>query len=433
MENHFVHPRGAQTVNFPQAGTRRPSDVQSISGKEAFPADDPFLKDKTKRNDDEKSLSRGELTKNLQRTGASAEGKANFGVSMKTPRQASTENGANEFNAETARGKTFRLLTLKDILPQWGFSPEEVEASLRTERRVGFPMALTPYFARYAGNPECEAIRKQVLPSSDELMEREHFTTNPLKEQAPAAKNFNPVFLLQKYRGRALLMTAMECFGNCRFCFRRHLRASFPSTLLERRHFEYALNSLVKDVSIREIILSGGDPLTLEDELFFWLLMEFRKIEHLERIRVHTRAPVFFPEKISENFSQFLKLFSEQSAKPIYFVLHINHPLELSPETVLAIRRLHESGVTLLQQGALLRGVNDRTEVLAELYEKLTRIHVIPYYLHQLDRVKGAAHFEVDVETGRRIMRELRAVLPGFAVPRYVREIPGETGKTPLD
>lgn len=409
MENLSVHPRNAQTLHVPQTPTSDASNVAFLPGKRAFSAEN-------RCSCENFSGDFGQADEHTQAFCGAA-----------------PEKGADGSGAETERGNASRLLSLKEILPQWGFSPDAVEAYQRTERLTGFPMALTPFFARYAGEAERQAVRAQVLPTVDELTEREHFTTNPLKEQAPAAKNFNPVFLLQKYEGRALLMTAMECFGNCRFCFRRHLRTPFPSSHLERRHFAEPLNSLVKDVSIREIILSGGDPLTLDDDLFFWLLMEFRKIEHLKRIRVHTRAPVFFPEKISEKFSHFLKLFSEQSEKPLYFVLHVNHPSELSPEALQAIRRLHDGGVTLLQQGVLLRGVNDSVEILADLYERLTRIHVIPYYLHQLDRVKGAAHFEVDVEKGRQIVRDLRAILPGFAVPRYVREIPGESGKTPLD
>lgn len=333
----------------------------------------------------------------------------------------------------TSSAASFRRLGLSQALPLLGLSPKRAAEAERVERETGYPMEISEHFAKCAAASDDDALQKQLVPSAGELLESAYFTTNPLKEQAPATKNFNPVFVLQKYAGRALLMTATECFGNCRFCFRRHLRTHFPSAALTRQNYENALFQLSNDSSIHEIILSGGDPLTLPDDLFFWLLMEFRKIEHLKRIRVHSRAPIFAPEKISENFSEFLKIFSESCGKPLYFVLHVNHPAELSPETRAAIGRLHSAGVTLLQQGVLLRGVNDRLEILADLYEKLTEIHVIPYYLHQLDRVQGASHFEVPPAVGRQLVRDLRDRLPGFAVPRYVREIPGEKGKTILE
>ncbi|MBE6428871.1 MAG: KamA family radical SAM protein [Planctomycetaceae bacterium] len=446
MENHSVHPIDAKTIKSTQAQIpqapfpetfKKSSVSHSVPEKSSLLTEKIFSNEQAKTNGHENTCFSegfsGQLKTGIAGTPDSSQAGTFSSILWKNSEETKAGNGHNEFQTATAHDKTFRALTLKEILPQWGYSPEKIKETLRTEQSTGFPMALSQHFTRLAGIPKNEALRKQVLPSSDELMEKEHFTTNPLEEQAPSAKNFSPIFLLQKYAGRALMMTSMECFGNCRFCFRRHLRTSFPSKQITREHFASALNTLTKDTSIHEIILSGGDPLTLENELFFWLLMEFQKIEHLKRIRVHTRAPIFFPEKISEKFSKNLKAFSRQSEKPLYFVLHINHPAELSEEVVLAIQRLHESGATLLQQGVLLRGVNDQTEVLADLYEKLIQIHVIPYYLHQLDRVKGAAHFETEVEKGRKIVTELRALLPGFAVPRYVREVPGESGKVPLD
>ncbi|MDO4630325.1 MAG: KamA family radical SAM protein [Planctomycetia bacterium] len=319
------------------------------------------------------------------------------------------------------------------ILSAWELNSEQGAEVKRLEAATGYPMEVSQHFTKCAMTARDGALRKQVLPSEEELLENVYFTTNPLKEQAPVAKNFSPIFLLQKYSGRALLMTATECFGNCRFCFRRHLRTNFPSKNLRPEHYETPLFQLSNDTSIHEIILSGGDPLTLEDGLFFWLLEQIKNIEHIKRIRVHTRALVFSPEKISENFLEFLKNFSKKSSKPLYFVLHVNHPDELSPEMLASAIALHRAGVTLLQQGVLLRGVNDDVEILAELYEKLSEYHIIPYYLHQLDRVAGASHFEVSEETGRKLITDLRSRLPGFAVPRYVREIPGEPGKTPLD
>lgn len=324
-------------------------------------------------------------------------------------------------------------LTLQDALKLKGSDAAECENARNAERETGYPARIPQHFANTANSCRNEALWRQILPAVDELMERDYFTTNPLQEQAPPTKNFSPIFLLQKYAGRALMISAMECSGNCRFCFRRHSRTEFKSSELRKEHYAESLFQLAKDVSLREVILSGGDPLTLPNDLFFWLLREFQKIEHLKQIRVHTRVPIFSPEKISPNFSEFLKLFSENSTQVLYFVLHVNHPDELTPEVEEAVARLRSAGVSLLQQGVLLRGVNDSAEILAELYEKLIGMHILPYYLHQLDQVQGAAHFEVEPAVGRKIMKELRARLPGYAVPRYVREIPGETGKTPLE
>lgn len=325
------------------------------------------------------------------------------------------------------------FLSPEELYTLWELTPQQRDEAQRVVSETGYAAEVPLHFAQCVRECRDEALRREVLPAGGELLESAYFTPNPLKEQAPAEKNFPPVFLMQKYSGRALLMTAAECFGNCRFCFRRHLRAVFPSENLRRENYESALFQVSNDPSLHEIILSGGDPLTLSDDLLFWLLLQLKNIAHLKRIRIHTRSVIFYPQRISENFTEFLKIFLENSKQPLYFVLHVNHPDELSPESLRAIQRLHEAGIVLLQQGVLLRGVNDSVEILAELYEKLTQNHVIPYYLHQLDRVKGASHFEVEVETGHRLIQELRTILPGFAVPRYAREIPGEKGKTILE
>lgn len=295
-----------------------------------------------------------------------------------------------------------------------------------------YPMAVSDFFARTADCARNDALWRQVLPSRDELTNNVHFTTNPLQEQAPSPNGGCDVFWLQKYAGRALLVTTPRCFGNCRFCFRRHLRRDMQTFTPTRKDYEEPLFQLSQDPSIREVILSGGDPLTLDDATFFWLLEEFGKIEHVKRIRVHTRAPIFCPDRFTKNFQNFLEKYSAKFSQILYFVIHVNHPDELTPESVRVFRDLLRANVTLLQQGVLLRGVNDDPAILAELYEKLIDLRVLPYYLHQLDRVAGASHFEVPEARGLEIMQELRGLLSGFAVPRYVREIPGENAKVPI-
>ena len=263
------------------------------------------------------------------------------------------------------------------------------------------------------------AVARQLVPTAEEQLKRPHFTVNPLKEQAPTPEN--KPFLLQKYAGRALLVTTPLCFGNCRFCFRRHLRQETDFSA----DFSDALEALRENTSLSELILSGGDPLTLDDAPLGKLLGELGKIPHLRRLRFHTRAVTFCPERVTPNLLALMK----DCGKTVYWVLHINHRDELTPQAKDAIRRLIDVGIPLLQQGVLLHGVNDTVDALAELYETLADLRVVPYYLHQLDRVQGAAHFEVPVEMGRKFMRELRKRLPGYAVPLYVREIPGELAK----
>ncbi|MDO4574862.1 MAG: KamA family radical SAM protein [Planctomycetia bacterium] len=274
------------------------------------------------------------------------------------------------------------------------------------------------------------AMLRQVLPSRDELTERCHFTIDPLKEQAPTTHKDSD-FLLQKYSGRALLMTTTRCFGNCRFCFRRHLR-QLEKDAAEQTDYSHEIAQLADDPHLREIILSGGDPLTLPDPKLEKLLFGLAEIPHLRRVRIHTRAVSFCPERITEPLCEMLRKLSTHYGKACYAVLHVNHADELGPEARDAIRKLLAAGVTLLHQGVLLRGVNDDVEILRNLLETLVDLRVLPYYLHQLDRVAGAAHFEVPVEEGDRLMDELRKTLSGYAVPRYVREIPGETSKTPV-
>ncbi|MDO4569828.1 MAG: KamA family radical SAM protein [Planctomycetia bacterium] len=306
---------------------------------------------------------------------------------------------------------------------------EEMES---LEHETQYPFLATEHFVQTAERSSSNALLRQILPSREELLSSPYFTTDPLQEQAPTPENFDCVRILRKYLGRALLMTTPFCFGNCRFCFRRYLRNAPPAGVLKHENYQSALFQVAKDVSIHEIILSGGDPMTLNDDLFFYLLEEFGKNKHIARIRVHTRSPIFCPQRISKNFIKKVENFFERVSKPLYFVVHINHPDEISPETEENFALLHRAGVVLLQQGVLLRGVNDDVDVLERLYEKLANKNVLPYYLHQLDRVQGAAHFEVPDEEGLKIVRALRGRLSGYAVPQFVREIPGEEGKRPI-
>jgi EF-P beta-lysylation protein EpmB len=278
------------------------------------------------------------------------------------------------------------------------------------------------YLARIErGNP-ADPLLLQVLPAQAETEEVDGFTADPVDEAVAA---LTPG-LLQKYPGRALLIVTSACPVHCRYCFRRH----FPYE--EHRGGEAtwapALAALRDDPSIHEVILSGGDPLTATDRRLAALVDGLAAIPHLTRLRVHTRMPVMIPSRVTSELVDWL---TATRLTPI-MVLHANHANELDAEVAAAADRLRRAGVLLLNQTVLLRGVNDAVDAQCALSDRLIEIGVTPYYLHQLDRVRGAAHFEVPVARGREIIAAMRRRLPGYAVPQFVQEQPGELHKVVL-
>ena len=222
--------------------------------------------------------------------------------------------------------------------------------------------------------------------------------------------------LLQKYQGRVLLLCTSACAMHCRYCFRRH----FPYEKKERG-FEKEVELIRQDASIHEVILSGGDPLSLSDTSLALLLDALYSIPHVERIRFHTRFPLGIPERIDASFLELV----QRSRKQLIFVIHTNHPREWDPVIFEHLRHLQKAGCLLLNQSVLLKGVNDSVAVLRELSELLVNHGILPYYLHQLDRTLGAAHFEVEEEKGLALIAEMTQQLSGFAVPKYVKEVAG--------
>jgi len=272
------------------------------------------------------------------------------------------------------------------------------------------------------GDP-MDPLLRQVLPLRIERDRVEGFVADPVGDSAADRGNG----LLQKYRGRALLMTTGACAIHCRYCFRRH----FPYASLPARGtgHQAAIAQIAEDVSLSEVILSGGDPLMLDDDQLRQLLSALDAIPHLRRLRIHTRLPIVLPERITDELCRMLTALGLQTI----MVIHANHPHELGTQTGRALRRLTRAGVTLLNQSVLLKDINDDPEVLEHLSERLFENGVLPYYVHQLDRVEGAAHFSVADDEAKRLMDCLRQRLPGYLVPRLVREIPGEGSKTPVD
>jgi EF-P beta-lysylation protein EpmB len=289
-----------------------------------------------------------------------------------------------------------------------------------------FPLfAPRGYVARMAPGDPADPLLRQVLPLGDELAEVPGFTNDPVDD---AAARRLPG-MLQKYSGRALLIVTGACAIHCRYCFRRHYPYDEAPKSLDA--WEPALAELAVDPTIDEVILSGGDPLVLVDDRLEALVRRLEQIPHLRRLRIHTRLPIMIPERVCDSL---LAWFSTSGTRltPIC-VVHANHANELDEAVAAACARLQQAGVLLLNQSVLLRGVNDTVAAQADLCRRLADLRVVPYYLHQMDRVRGAAHFETSEADGRWIIEQLRAELPGYLVPRYVREVPGEPSKSPIE
>ncbi|SDU13075.1 EF-P beta-lysylation protein EpmB [Halopseudomonas salegens] len=271
------------------------------------------------------------------------------------------------------------------------------------------------------GNPH-DPLLRQILPLGDELLEHPGFVSDPLGEQ-----HSNPQpGIVHKYHGRLLLIVSGGCAVNCRYCFRRHF--PYADNNLSTTEWHQALDYIRQDDSIKEVILSGGDPLIATDKRLAWLTTEIAGIPHVRRLRVHTRLPLVLPQRITESLITALTA----TRLPLTVVLHCNHANELGTAQRNAIQQLRQAGVMLLNQAVLLRGVNDNLTDLCDLSENLGDTGVLPYYLHMLDHVRGAQHFLVDEATATRLMAQLLIKLPGFMVPRLVREVAGQPAKVPI-
>ena len=293
-----------------------------------------------------------------------------------------------------------------------------IEPARRAAR--DFPLfAPRPYVARMHPGDPADPLLRQVLPLAAELDQPPGFSADPVGDAAAKTT----AGLLQKYSGRALLVTTGACAVHCRYCFRRHFPyAEGPRSIDD---WQPALDRLAADPAIDEVLLSGGDPLTLVDEQLAELARRLAEIPNLRRLRLHTRLPIVIPQRVT---GELLDWLHGTRLAPI-MVVHANHPQEIDDATAAALTRLVEAGIPVLNQSVLLRGVNDNAEALIDLSRRLIDLRVMPYYLHQLDRVQGAAHFEVPISRGLELIAQMRCALPGYAVPRYVQEIAGEAHK----
>ena len=276
------------------------------------------------------------------------------------------------------------------------------------------------YVARMErGNPE-DPLLKQILPIGQECENVEGYDLDPLAEQSQNPCNG----VIHKYDGRLLLVTSSVCAVNCRFCFRRHY--PYSDNQLAGENWQQALDYIASDKTIHEVILSGGDPLAANDKRLRAMTEALNAIDHVKTLRIHSRFPIIIPERITDDM---ISWFAGQRLKPV-MVVHCNHANEIDTSVADAMSKLREAGVTLLNQSVLLKDINDNAKALIDLSHALFGAGILPYYLHVLDPVKGAAHFDVPDETGKQLIQEMAAQCSGYLVPKLVREIPGKPGKT---
>ncbi len=295
---------------------------------------------------------------------------------------------------------------------------------LSNEAIPGFPVKVPHSFARrmQQGNID-DPLLRQVLATSQELVSPAAYTPDPVDETGTA----NPLpGVIQKYHGRALLIVAGGCAVNCRYCFRRHF--PYGDNLNARRDWGKALQYIANDPSISEVILSGGDPLVATDSHLHELVTQIGAISHVKRLRVHTRLPVVIPQRVTPTL---LNAITHKALQTVV-VLHCNHAQEINSELRDAAQQLRDRDITILNQAVLLGGVNDSVQAQVELNEALFAAGILPYYLHLLDKVAGAAHFDIPESEAQKIHAGTIARLPGYMVPRLVREIAGASSKVGL-
>lgn len=314
-----------------------------------------------------------------------------------------------------------RLTRLEQIQKHIVLTPQEVEGIRLAGGQLS--TAITPYYAALIDplNPKCP-MRRQVIPLRDEFIPSPHNMNDPLAEE-----EHSPVpGLVHRYPDRVLLLIASECAIHCRYCTRRRVVGGDGATVSPHR-LDEAFRYIRRNKKIRDVVISGGDPLSLDDDALEQVIAGLRSIPHIDIIRIGTRMPVTLPFRVTEKLTSMLRRYH-----PIYMSLHFTHPKDVTPEVREACERLSDAGIPLGSQTVLLKGINDRPSTIKKLMHELLKIRVRPYYLYQCDQVTGTEHFQTPVATGIRIIEELRGYTSGYAVPTYVIDAPGGGGKIPL-
>lgn len=338
------------------------------------------------------------------------------------PTISSTKTAVKQTSKPSSETSTWRtelsnaIRSSRELLAFVGLQDAEMLA------KPEFPVLVPRGFAErmQSGDP-FDPLLLQVLAVTAELDEVAGFVKDPLAETKEATGVSPAPALIHKYHGRALLITTSGCAVNCRYCFRRH----FPySDHRDQKHHQ-ALNAIAANPTITEIILSGGDPLLLDDQALGELIAKLELIPHLKRLRIHSRIPVVLPERITRGLVSLLS----QTRLKTAMVIHSNHPNELNTSTADALKAIRDVDVLMLNQAVLLKGINDTVDIQVSLAEELNNQSVQPYYLHMPDHVAGTAHFFVNDEQARQIYQGMQAKLPGYLLAKLVREIPGENAK----
>lgn len=298
------------------------------------------------------------------------------------------------------------------------------EELLPYKDRTKLPLRITPYYASLLDpdNPE-QPLRRTMVPVGNELIVTSEEKADPLGEE-----NMSPLpNLVHRYPDRVLFLVTGFCSAYCRYCTRSHMVSKKYKNHASRSEWDLAIEYIKYHTEVRDVVISGGDPLTLPDHRLEYLLCKLRHIRHLEIIRIGTKVPVVLPQRITPKLVRMLKRFH-----PLFMSIHFTHPEEMTPETVTACKRLADAGIPLGSQTVLLKGINDNVETFKKLTHELLKARVRPYYLYQCDPIPGSSHFRTPVSKGLEIIRGLRGFTSGYAIPHFVIDAPGGGGKIPL-
>jgi lysine 2,3-aminomutase len=317
------------------------------------------------------------------------------------------------------RHRVTRLDQLQEILT---LTPEEIEGIKQSKGRLA--LAVTPHFVSLMDplNPNCP-VRKQAIPRMEEL----HLSKNDMVDPCGEDKDSPVPGLVHRYPDRVLLLVTDQCATYCRYCTRRRLVGNHEKPITQG-NFEEVLKYLRKNKKVRDVLLSGGDPLLLDNDRLEEILSRLRAIPHIELLRIGTRVPVTLPQRITPSLVRMLKKFH-----PVMMSIHFTHPKEISDPVKRACNELADGGIPLGSQTVLLKGINDKPYVMKKLVQELLKIRVRPYYIYQCDLAMGTEHFRTSVATGIQIVEKLRGHTTGYAIPTYVIDAPGGGGKIPVE
>ena len=313
-----------------------------------------------------------------------------------------------------------RITTLAEISKYLDLTAEELQALKLSDTK--FPFSVTPYYLSLINlKDQNSALRKTVIPTIQESYSCPGESDDPLHEDKTS-----PVpGIVHRYPDRVLFLTTSFCSVYCRYCTRSRLVGGHSEAL--EKYWKTGIDYIRRTPQIRDVVISGGDPLTLSDEQIEWLLTEIFSIPHIEIVRIGTKVPMVLPQRITPNLLKILKRF-----KPLYLSVHCTHPDEITETSAKVFNKLADAGLVMGSQTVLLKGVNDSVETLTELYHKLLMVRVKPYYLFQCDPITGSAHFRTTVAKGREMIAGLRGFTSGYAIPQYVIDTPGGGGKVPI-